>query len=210
MFSGDFGFRVFKLDTSNVRAWEPDQDNMEGTLLQNVDHIKPDRSEEDILHEVLLKLGLDLCVPIETRNIVGKSVRSIGAGTLIACLDEKITREEVEPLALGIAEWRAELDCLRPNDKSYCYPPFIIRPVSIVRVLYQLIQDSVAVLGADHLVQVPKTFVDLEAFPLCVNGIFPARTGPAPSSPQPEAAPAGGYPARRDRASGSRQRRSFA
>ena len=59
-----------------------------------------DRSEEDILYEVLLKLGLDLCVPIESRSIGGKSVRSIGAGTLITCLDEKITREEVESLAL--------------------------------------------------------------------------------------------------------------
>ena len=45
----------------------------------------------------------------ETRNIAGKSVLSIGAGTLITCLDEKITRKEVEPLALGIAEWHDEL-----------------------------------------------------------------------------------------------------
>ena len=110
MFTGDFGFRVFKLDTSNIRAWEPDRDNLDGALLKNIDHIKLDRSEEDILYEVLLKLGLDLCVPIETRNIAGKSVRSIGAGTLIACLDEKITREEVEPLAFGIAEWREQLE----------------------------------------------------------------------------------------------------
>ena len=109
MFIGDLGFRVIKLDTSNVRAWEPDLDNIEGTLLQNVEHIKPGRREEDILYEVLLKLGLDLCVPIETRNIVGKSVRSIGAGTLITCLDGRIARKEVEPLAHGIAEWHDEL-----------------------------------------------------------------------------------------------------
>ena len=109
MFTGDLGFRVFKLDSSNIRAWEPDRKNLDGALLENIDHIKPGRSEEDILYEVLLKLGLDLCVPIETRNIAGKSVHSIGAGTLIACLDEKITREEVEPLAHGIAEWHDEL-----------------------------------------------------------------------------------------------------
>ena len=108
-FSGDFGFRVFKLDTSNIRAWEPDRNDLDGALLENIDHITPGRSEEDILYEVLLKLGLDLCVPIETRNIVGKSVRSIGAGTLIACLEEKITQEEVELLAHGIAEWHDEL-----------------------------------------------------------------------------------------------------
>ena len=106
---GDLGFRVFKLDTSNIRAWEPDRDNLEGTLLDSIDHIKPDRSEEDILYELLLKLGHDLCVPIQTRTIAGKSVRSIGGGALIACLDEKIAREEVEPLALGIAEWHTQL-----------------------------------------------------------------------------------------------------
>ena len=58
---------------------------------------------------MLLKLGLDLCTPIETRTIVGKSVCSIGAGTLLACLAENITQEEVEPLALGIAELHKEI-----------------------------------------------------------------------------------------------------
>ena len=108
-FTGDLGFRVFKLDTSNIRAWEPDRDDLEGTLLDSVDHIKPDRSQDDVLYELLLKLGLDLCIPIEPRAIAGKSVRSIGAGTLIACLDENITQAEVEPLALGIAGWHKEL-----------------------------------------------------------------------------------------------------
>ena len=109
MFTGDLGFRVFKLDTSNIRAWEPNRDDLQGSLLDNIDHIKPDRSEEDILYELLLKLGLDLCVPIKTRTIADKSVRSIGSGALIACLDVKITRDEVEPLTLGIVEWHKRL-----------------------------------------------------------------------------------------------------
>ena len=50
-----------------------------------------------------------LCVPIETQTIVDKSVGSTGTGMLIACLDERITRENVEPLALGIAEWHKQL-----------------------------------------------------------------------------------------------------
>ena len=108
-FSGDLGFRVFKLDTSNIRAWEPDRDNLERSLLANVEHIKPDRSEDDILYELLLKLGLDLCVPIERRSIQGKSVYSIGAGTLIACLDVKIDGKDVESLANGITGWYADL-----------------------------------------------------------------------------------------------------
>ena len=105
----DLGFRVFKLDTSNIRPWDPDVDNLGGALLESIDHLNPDRSEEDILYELLLKLGLDLCVPTEIRTIAGKSVRSVGAGTLVTCLDENIAPEEVEPLALGIAEWHDEL-----------------------------------------------------------------------------------------------------
>lgn len=88
---------------------------MEGTLLDTIDHIKSDRSQDDILYELLLKLGLDLCVPIETRTIAGKAVRSIGAGTLIACLDEHMDREEVDSLALGIAEWHKQLE---PTDDA--------------------------------------------------------------------------------------------
>ena len=109
-FAGDLGFRVFKLDTSNIRVWEPNRTDLKETLLDSIDHIKLDRSQDDILYELLLKLGLDLCVPIETRTTAGKSVCSIGAGTLIACLDEKIARGDVEPLALGIAEWYKQLE----------------------------------------------------------------------------------------------------
>ena len=108
-YAGDLGFRVFKLDSSNIREWEPDRDDLEGTLFSSIDNIRVDRSEEDLLYELLLKLGLDLCVSIETRTIGGKSVHSIGAGTLITCLNEKIDREEVETLALGIVEWHEEI-----------------------------------------------------------------------------------------------------
>ena len=109
MFSGDLGFRVFKLDTSNIHAWDPDPQNLEQSLLDSVDHLKSDRSAQDVLYELLLKLGLDLCVPIKMRMITGKSVHLIGAGTLITCLDERIDREDVESLANGIAEWKTEL-----------------------------------------------------------------------------------------------------
>lgn len=109
LFAGDLGFRVFKLDSSNIRTWDPDRDNLEQTLLDNLEHIKLGRSEADILYELLLKLGLDLCVPIETRSVAGKNVQSIGVGVLMTCLAESITREEVEALALGIIAWHKEL-----------------------------------------------------------------------------------------------------
>jgi adenine-specific DNA-methyltransferase len=106
---GDTGFRVFKLDSSNIRAWEPDRDNLDQTLLDHVEHIKEGRTEQDILYELLLKLGLDLCVPIETKTIAGKAVHSIGGGVLMACLATEITRDDVERLAQGIVAWHQEL-----------------------------------------------------------------------------------------------------
>ena len=109
MFAGDVGFRNFKLDTSNIRAWNPNVADIAGTLLANLEHIESGRSENDVLYEVLLKLGLDLCVHADLREIAGKPVHSIGGGTLMACLDEHISVTDAEPLALGIAAWREEL-----------------------------------------------------------------------------------------------------
>jgi len=78
MFAGDTGFRVFKLDTSNIQAWNPDRDNLEKTLLDHEEHILSGRTEADIMYELLLKLGLDLCVPIETK-IIDPQMTQIGA-----------------------------------------------------------------------------------------------------------------------------------
>jgi adenine-specific DNA-methyltransferase len=109
MFAGDLGFRVFKLASSNIQAWEPNRENLTQTLEASVEHLKSDRTESDILYELLLKLGLELTVPIEQRTIAKKTVYSIGAGTLIACLAEKIGKSEIEPLAQGMVDWHKSL-----------------------------------------------------------------------------------------------------
>lgn len=104
----DLGFRVFKLDTSNIRAWNPRVDDLQGALFEHQEHLEPGRSSDDILYEILLKLGLDLCVPIERREIAGKPVSSVGAGVLLTCLADAIKVAEVEALALGMVAWRDE------------------------------------------------------------------------------------------------------
>jgi len=107
-FNGDTGFRVFKLDTSNIRAWNPAVNDLKTSLFDHLEHLEAERSSDDILYEILLKLGLDLCVPIEKREIAGKQVNSVGAGVLMTCLDESIKAAEVEALALGMVAWRKE------------------------------------------------------------------------------------------------------
>ncbi|MBY6260841.1 site-specific DNA-methyltransferase [Azospirillum sp. 412522] len=109
MFTGDMGFRVFKLATSNIRAWEPDRADLAQSLEVAIDHLKTDRTEQDILFELLLKLGLELTVPTETRVVTGHAVHSVGFGALMVCMSTIIPAEIVEPLALGIVAWQAEL-----------------------------------------------------------------------------------------------------
>ena len=116
-FAGDLGFRAFKLDSTNIHEWEADPSDLESSLLASVEHLKENRSEADVLYELLLKLGLDLCVPIETRSIAGKRVQAIGGGALITCLAKTIAREDVEPLAVGIVDWHK---MLAPDGDTTC------------------------------------------------------------------------------------------
>ena len=105
----DVGFRVFRLDSSNIRAWDPDREHLDRTLFDAVEHLKPDRTEIDVLYELLLKLGLDLCVSIERRVIAGKDVHAVDGGVLMACLSTRIERDDVEALAQGVIDWHNEL-----------------------------------------------------------------------------------------------------
>lgn len=104
--SCDLGFKFLKLDTSNIRAWKPNGNDLKTSLFDNLEHIEPERSNDDVLYEVLLKLGLDLCVPMEAQQIAGKTVHSIGGGALMTCLDAHIGVADAEGLALGMAQWR--------------------------------------------------------------------------------------------------------
>ena len=96
----DIGFRVFKVDTSNMKDvyYTPDelkQDNLE--LFK--DHIKSDRSPEDLLFQVFINWGLDLTLPIAKETIDGKTVFLVDTNALIACFDAGITEELVKKLA---------------------------------------------------------------------------------------------------------------
>ncbi len=108
LFPSDIGFRVHRLAPSNIRAWEPDATDLKSSLLKNAEHLVQGRGEKDVLYELLLKLGLDLCVLIESKSIAGKAVHSIGGSALIVCLADGLTREVIEPLSAGIITWHQE------------------------------------------------------------------------------------------------------
>jgi adenine-specific DNA-methyltransferase len=110
MFAGDTGFRVYKYDSSCIAEWSSARETLPADLTRAVDRLESARTNEDLMSELLLKRGLDLCVPIESKTIASKKVHSVGAGSLIACLEKKITRADGEALALGIAKWHKELN----------------------------------------------------------------------------------------------------
>lgn len=101
-FSGklDVGFRVFKLDSSNMEDifYRPSEFNQE-SLFAISENIKPNRTAEDLLFQVMLDLGVLLSSKIEEEVISGKSVYSIADGFLIACFDADITDQTVTEIA---------------------------------------------------------------------------------------------------------------
>jgi adenine-specific DNA-methyltransferase len=108
----DVGFRVYKLATSNLKPWQPDPDNLAQSLLDAVENILPDRSEDDLLVELLLKTGIDLTLPMQTHTVCQRPVHALGGGVLIVYLGD-VSDADAEGLGQGIADWHAELDPIR-------------------------------------------------------------------------------------------------
>lgn len=89
----DIGFKVLKLDSSNMKKWNPNDENLEQSLLEYIDNYKKGRTELDVVYEIMLKYGIDLTYPVEEYHISNKNIYSIGAGALLICLDDEITSE---------------------------------------------------------------------------------------------------------------------
>ncbi len=102
----DVGFKVFKLDTSNIKLWdgtpvsEEDYQIVLDRMNDMIDSIKNDRTNMDVVYEIMLKMGVPLTYPVQPIEIDGVKAYSVGEDSLLMiCLDEGITTETIEAMA---------------------------------------------------------------------------------------------------------------
>lgn len=96
----DTGFRVLKLDSTNMQdIYYSPKDISQADLFSQVDNVKPDRTGEDLLFQVMLELGATLDSKIETTTVAGKTIYNVAEGYLVACFDPDVTDDVVKSIA---------------------------------------------------------------------------------------------------------------
>lgn len=113
----DIGFRVLKLDSSNMKDiyYNPAQIQQQ-SLFDSTDNIKEDRTPEDLLFQVMLDLGILLSSKIEEKTIAGKKVFNVADGFLIACFDNDVTEKTVKAVAQEKPYYAVFRDSSMAND----------------------------------------------------------------------------------------------
>lgn len=130
----DIGFKVFKLDTSNMKLWDTTPiadggaDELVERMNQMVRRIKPERSDLDMVYEVMLKLGVPLTYPVQQLNINGKPVYEVGEDCLLLiCLAEFVEPEDVQAMAdYAPAKMIMSRDCFT-SDTAMANAHYILR-----------------------------------------------------------------------------------
>lgn len=113
----DIGFRCLRLDESNMKPVYYTPDEVKQTdLFSLVDNVKPDRTPEDLLFQVMLDLGVLLSSPIEVNKIAGKKVFNVAEGYLLACFDHDVTDETVKAIAQMKPKYAVFRDSSMAND----------------------------------------------------------------------------------------------
>lgn len=97
-FPFDIGFKVFTLDSTNIRPWDNENEMDEDTLFDSVDVFKEGRSKEDILYEIMLKYGI-FDMPANEIDVNGKTMYRVGKRYMIVCLEDDITNEDIQAIA---------------------------------------------------------------------------------------------------------------
>ena len=96
----DTGFRVLKLDSTNMEdIYYSPKDISQATLFSQVDNVKPDRTGEDLLFQVMLELGATLDSKIESTTVAGKTIYNVAENYLVACFDQDVSDDVVKAIA---------------------------------------------------------------------------------------------------------------
>ncbi len=136
----DFGFKSLKLDSSNIKLWDADFDNLEQMVLGADNSLKPDRTADDVLYEILLKYGLDLTLPIQEHTLANKTVYNIGFGALMICLDNDIDLDVVN--AIGKLKKELQPEVMRVVFKDAGFANDVVK-TNAIQVLKQFGIDDV-------------------------------------------------------------------
>ncbi|MEB9506506.1 site-specific DNA-methyltransferase [Bacillus anthracis] len=99
----DIGFKLFKLENSNLKQWNSEE-TLEDLLSGLESNVVSGRTTEDLLYEILLKIGLPLTAPIEIIDINGKTVYDVAFGSVLLCLDDDITLDVVGEMLNYVSE----------------------------------------------------------------------------------------------------------
>lgn len=104
--SVDIGFRVFKLDSSNMKLWDDtpiegdDVDTLLDRIAGHIDGLKADRSDEDLVYEIMLKMGYELTCDVAALDISGLTIYKVSGGKMLICLQSGVTAEHIEQMAV--------------------------------------------------------------------------------------------------------------
>ena len=115
----DTGFRVLKLDSTNMQdIYYSPKDISQADLFSQVDNVKPDRTGEDLLFQVMLELGATLDSKIETTTVAGKTIYNVAEGYLVACFDPNVTDEVVKSIAQMLPAYAVLRDTSMKDDST--------------------------------------------------------------------------------------------
>lgn len=115
----DTGFRVLKLDSTNMQdIYYSPKDISQADLFSQVDNVKPDRTGEDLLFQVMLELGATLDSKIETTTVAGKTIYNVAEGYLVACFDPDVTDEVVKSIAQMLPAYAVLRDTSMKDDST--------------------------------------------------------------------------------------------
>ncbi|PGS96112.1 site-specific DNA-methyltransferase [Bacillus anthracis] len=115
----DIGFKVLKLDTSNIREWNADFDNIEEQMEYHENPFIEDWTELDVVYEIMLKYGLELTYPIETFEVDGKHVYDIAFGNLFICLADNINTNIAKAIITKRDEYGIETSSVVFSDAGF-------------------------------------------------------------------------------------------